>query len=50
MDSPLGYYIRDGKHFRAVVRYIEENPVKARLCKNPEDWQFSSAYFKKNSQ
>ncbi|MGD9631194.1 MAG: transposase [Pyrinomonadaceae bacterium] len=39
-------YIRDGKHFRSVVRYIEENPVKARLCKNPEDWKYSSAFFK----
>jgi len=43
-------YIRDGKHFRSVVRYIEENPVKARLCENPEDWEYSSAYFKKKSQ
>jgi REP element-mobilizing transposase RayT len=41
-------YIRNGEHFRAVVRYIEENPVKARLCERPEDWKFSSAYFKKN--
>lgn len=40
-------YIRDGKHFRAVVRYIEENPVKARLCKDPEDWKYSSAFFRK---
>lgn len=41
-------YIRDGKQFRAVVRYIEENPVKARLCKKPEDWKYSSAFFKKD--
>jgi len=40
-------YIRNGEHFRAVVRYIEENPVKARLCEKPEDWKFSSAYFKR---
>lgn len=39
-------YIRDGKHFQATVRYIEENPVKARLCSKPEDWEFSSAYSK----
>ncbi len=36
-------YIRDWRHFRAVVRYIENNPVKARLCRRPEDWPFSSA-------
>jgi putative DNA methylase len=39
-------YIRDGRHFNAVVRYIENNPVKARLCSRPEDWPFSSAALK----
>ena len=37
-------YIRDFNHFEKTVRYIELNPVKARLCQNPEDWKFSSAY------
>ncbi len=37
-------YIRDGRHFAAVVRYIEMNPVKAGLCERPEDWKYSSAY------
>jgi REP element-mobilizing transposase RayT len=36
-------YIRNGRHFAAVVRYIEDNPVKAGLCSRPEDWRFSSA-------
>jgi len=36
-------YIRDQRHFNAVIRYIENNPVKARLCDRPEDWPFSSA-------
>ena len=40
-------YIRNEKHFRATVRYIENNPVKARLCARPEDWPFSSAWFRK---
>ncbi len=40
-------YIRDGKHYRATLRYIEENPVKARICEKPEDWEFSSAYSKR---
>ncbi|WP_222435079.1 hypothetical protein, partial [Bacillus pumilus] len=40
-------YIRDGKHYQATVRYIDENPVKARLCQNVEDWEFSSAFYKK---
>lgn len=36
-------YIRDGKHYLAAVAYIEQNPVKARLCHTPEEWPFSSA-------
>lgn len=37
-------YIRNRKHFVAVVKYIEDNPVKAGLCESPEAWRFSSAY------
>jgi REP element-mobilizing transposase RayT len=39
-------YIRNAKHFANTIRYIEDNPVKARLCKHPEDWPFSSAWFR----
>jgi len=36
-------YMRDDAQLAAVQAYIEENPVKAGLCRKPEDWQFSSA-------
>ena len=36
-------YIRDEKHFQAVVRYIHSNPVKAGLVDTVEAWEFSSA-------
>jgi len=36
-------YIRNEKHFAAVVRYIHQNPVKARFCKESKDWKYSSA-------
>ena len=39
-------YIRDRKHFVSVVQYIENNPVKARLCERPEDWPYGSAWFR----
>jgi len=39
-------YIRNAEHFAKTMRYIENNPVKARLCKRPEDWPFSSAWFR----
>ncbi len=37
-------FIRDGEHFLRTKRYIEMNPVKAGLSKEPEDWKFGSAY------
>jgi REP element-mobilizing transposase RayT len=40
-------WIRDSEHFARVVVYIENNPVKGRLCKRQEDWRFSSAWFRK---
>ena len=39
-------FIRNGKHFRSAVKYIENNPVKAGLCAKPSDWPFSSAWFR----
>lgn len=36
-------YIRDEDHFRKAVRYVENNPVKARLVESPEEWIFGSA-------
>src|SRR3989442_1258933 len=39
-------FIRDHKHFVDVVAYIENNPVRARLCEKPSDWPFSSAWFR----
>ena len=42
--EPFDRYIRNRKHFLSVIRYIENNPVKAGLCALPEDWRFSSAF------
>jgi REP element-mobilizing transposase RayT len=36
-------YIRDGEHLANVTRYIEQNPVKARLCADAKDWRWGSA-------
>lgn len=38
-------YMRDEMHFERVRRYIEWNPVKARLCADPTQYSFSSAGF-----
>jgi len=39
-------YIRDETHFGRVVRYIENNPVKAGLVKTKEEWLWSSARYR----
>jgi REP element-mobilizing transposase RayT len=36
-------YVRDARHFRAAVAYIENNPVKAGLTASPDTWPWSSA-------
>jgi len=36
-------YMRDEKHFHQTVKYIEMNPVKARLSDTPEEYRHSSA-------
>jgi len=32
----------DEAYLMSTVRYVEQNPVKARLCAHPEDWEWSS--------
>jgi len=39
-------FMRDEEQERTAIRYIESNPVKAKLCRRPEDWSFSSAKFR----
>ena len=43
-------YIRNARHFAKTVAYIENNPVKAGLCKRPSDWPFSSAWFREHRE
>jgi REP element-mobilizing transposase RayT len=42
--EPFDRFIRDQKHFESTVSYIENNPVKAKLCVEKSDWHFSSAF------
>ena len=36
-------FLMDERHLIAAVKYIERNPVSAKLCEFPEDWKWSSA-------
>ena len=39
-------FMRDEAQTRKAIRYIENNPVEARLCRAPEEWPFTSARFR----
>lgn len=36
--------VMDECHLISAVRYVELNPVRASLCKRPEDWPWSSVH------
>jgi hypothetical protein len=38
--------MRNGEHTLRTRRYIENNPVKAHLVREPEKWAWSSARFR----
>jgi len=35
--------VMDERHVFAAIRYVELNPVRAKLCQQPEQWPWSSA-------
>jgi REP element-mobilizing transposase RayT len=39
-------FMRSEEQERTAIRYIENNPVKAKLCQLAEEWPFSSARFR----
>ena len=38
------HWIRSEEEKARICRYIRNNPVTARLCEQPEAWQWSSAW------
>jgi putative transposase len=36
--------VQDDRHFLTVLRYIERNPLRARLVKRAEAWRWASLY------
>lgn len=44
------HWVRDAGELDRIIRYIEENPVKAGLVASPEEWRFSSAWLRKQTR
>jgi type I restriction enzyme R subunit/putative DNA methylase len=43
------HWIRNDDEKGRIRRYIRMNPVNCRLCKAPEEWKWSSAWWQKNA-
>ena len=43
-SESFDHWVRDDAEHARLVAYVENNPVKARLCQSREDWQWSSAH------
>ena len=41
-EESFDRFIRSDEHYWHIVRYIQENPVKANLCRKPEEFPWSS--------
>lgn len=39
-------YMRNDEHYGNTIRYIHQNPVKANLCKEAEDYPWSDLHKK----
>ena len=39
-------FMRDVEQEQKAIHYVENNPVKAKLCREAQDWPFSSARFR----
>lgn len=37
------FIVQDDRHFLLLMRYVESNAVRAKLCERAEDWRWSSA-------
>ena len=42
-DESYDHWVRSGREWYAIIRYIDFNPVAAGLVGKPEDWPWSSA-------
>jgi REP element-mobilizing transposase RayT len=45
-DESFDHWARDEDELMRIIEYIENNPVAAGLCRQPDDWRWSSARYR----
>jgi type I restriction enzyme R subunit len=48
LDESYDHWARDESELMAIIEYVENNPVAARLCRLQEGWPWSSARLRKD--
>jgi len=48
-DESYDHWTRDERELFRIIDYIENNPVAARLCRQPDEWVWSSAFCRKKA-
>lgn len=43
-DESFDHWVRSGREMEKIIQYIEFNPVRARLVKEPQLFRYSSAF------
>jgi putative DNA methylase len=43
-DESYDHWVRDEDELHRIMEYIELNPVKAKLCRTPAEYPYSSAH------
>jgi len=46
IDESFDHWVRTSDELLRIIAYIERNPVKAGLCAAPEQWDWSSAFWR----
>ena len=46
-EESYDHWVRDADELERIIHYIENNPVRASLVESPDQWQFSSAWLRR---
>ena len=49
-DESFDHWVRSGEELQELIRYVEGNPVKARLVEAEEEWPWSSAWLRADDE
>ena len=49
-EESYDHCVTESDELQRIIKYVEMNPVKAGLCESPEQYRFSSAYYRSRNE